>query len=668
MSNTIRIRRRVTGLAGAPATLENGELAFNEVDNTLYYGKGIASGTTAATIIAIGGPGLSDQYVQITTNQSIAGTKTFTDGVLVPTVSGADNSTNAASTAWVRGFAQPLNSSLTALAGLSTVGLLVQTAAGVYAGRTITGTAGRVSVTDGNGASGNPTIDLSTSGVSAGTYTKLTVDVYGRATAGSNLSSSDVTSAIGFTPANAALIGANNGIASLDETGKVPVAQLPDSVLGGMQYKGVWNATTNSPPLASGVGSKGWYYKVSVAGNTSVDGQTNWSVGDIIVFNGAVWDKIEGGTPDVVSVAGRVGAVTLSNTDISGLGTMATQDSSSVSITGGSISGSTITGNISGNAANVTGIVGVANGGSGATSLTGYLRGNGTAAFTGVASIPNTDITGLGTLSTQNANAVAITGGTLAGVTSLGLRNSGTGAFDVQIAHSGTMTAARALTLNLNDAARSISLSGNLTVSSTATISGTNTGDQTISLTGDVTGSGTGSFAATIAPSSVTLSKMADLAANSLMGNNTGASATPMALTVAQVKTLLAISASDVSGLAAIATSGSAANLTTGTIPAGRMPALTGDVVMTAGTVATTIANSVVTLAKLANLPANTLIGNNTGASAAPVAVTVPQLKTMLALTNSDVSGLGSMALQNANAVAITGGTIDGVTFDGGTF
>ena len=86
-------------------------------------------------------------------------------------------------------------------------------------------------------------------------------------------------------------------------------------------------------------------------------------------------------------------------------------------------------------------------------------------------------------------------------------------------------------------------------------LTGTNSGDQTITLTGDVTGSGTGSFAATIGAGTVTLAKMANLAANSIMGNNTGAGATPIALTVAQTKTLLAIAAGDVSGLGTLATS-----------------------------------------------------------------------------------------------------------------
>jgi hypothetical protein len=56
-------------------------------------------------------------------------------------------------------------------------------------------------------------------------------------------------------------------------------------------------------------------------------------------------------------------------------------------------------------ASGITGVLGVANGGSGASSLTGYLKGNGTSAFTAVASIPNTDVSGLGTMSTQNIGA-----------------------------------------------------------------------------------------------------------------------------------------------------------------------------------------------------------------------------------------------------------------------
>ena len=65
----------------------------------------------------------------------------------------------------------------------------------------------------------------------------------------------------------------------------------------------------------------------------------------------------------------------------------------------------------------LTGTVPVANGGTGASTLTGYVKGNGTAAMTASATVPNTDVTGLGTMSTQNANAIAVTGGSMSGVT-----------------------------------------------------------------------------------------------------------------------------------------------------------------------------------------------------------------------------------------------------------
>jgi len=64
----------------------------------------------------------------------------------------------------------------------------------------------------------------------------------------------------------------------------------------------------------------------------------------------------------------------------------------------------------------LTGTVPVENGGTGAATLTGYVKGNGTAAMTAAATIPSTDVTGLGTMAAQNANNVAITGGTMSGV------------------------------------------------------------------------------------------------------------------------------------------------------------------------------------------------------------------------------------------------------------
>jgi hypothetical protein len=69
----------------------------------------------------------------------------------------------------------------------------------------------------------------------------------------------------------------------------------------------------------------------------------------------------------------------------------------------------------------------VADGGTGASTLTGYVKGNGTAALTASNTIPNTDITGLGTISTQNSNNVSITGGSITGITDLAVADGGTG-------------------------------------------------------------------------------------------------------------------------------------------------------------------------------------------------------------------------------------------------
>lgn len=67
------------------------------------------------------------------------------------------------------------------------------------------------------------------------------------------------------------------------------------NAIGALNYKGTWNATTNTPTLASGVGTKGDYYVVSVAGTTTLDGISNWGIGDWAVFNGSVWQRVEGG-------------------------------------------------------------------------------------------------------------------------------------------------------------------------------------------------------------------------------------------------------------------------------------------------------------------------------------------------------------------------------------
>jgi hypothetical protein len=130
------------------------------------------------------------------------------------------------------------------------------------------------------------------------------------------LTSSNITTALGYTPINSNLVGAASGLATLDGTGKLTTAQIPASLVGALVYQGTWNASTNTPTLTSGVGTKGWYYKVSVAGTTSLDGFANWGVGDLVIFDGTTWDGVEDTENVVTSFNTRYGAVTLTSSDV----------------------------------------------------------------------------------------------------------------------------------------------------------------------------------------------------------------------------------------------------------------------------------------------------------------------------------------------------------------
>lgn len=67
------------------------------------------------------------------------------------------------------------------------------------------------------------------------------------------------------------------------------------NAIGALNFKGTWDAATNTPTIVSGVGVKGDYFVVSVAGSTTIDGLSNWGVGDWITYNGTVWQRVEGG-------------------------------------------------------------------------------------------------------------------------------------------------------------------------------------------------------------------------------------------------------------------------------------------------------------------------------------------------------------------------------------
>jgi len=97
--------------------------------------------------------------------------------------------------------------------------------------------------------------------------------------------------------------------------------------LNALVYEGTWNASTNTPTLASSVGANGHYYVVSTSGSTNLNGITDWVTGDWAIFNGSAWQKIDQ-TNLVSSVNGEVGAVVLDAADVGAIASVASADGS----------------------------------------------------------------------------------------------------------------------------------------------------------------------------------------------------------------------------------------------------------------------------------------------------------------------------------------------------
>jgi hypothetical protein len=177
---------------------------------------------------------------------------------------------------------------------------------------------------------------------------------------------------------------------------------------GGLAYQGSWNASANLPPLASGVGTNGYYYVVSVAGSTNLDGITDWQVGDWAIFNGTAWQKIDQ-TNTVTSVNGQTGAVVLTVANIAG----AVPNTVNVLAGTGMSGGGALTGNVTLNLANTAVTAATYGNASTVAQVTVDAQGRITNAANVSISIASGNVTGLGTMATQNANAVTITGGNI---------------------------------------------------------------------------------------------------------------------------------------------------------------------------------------------------------------------------------------------------------------
>jgi hypothetical protein len=293
MANTIRIKRRAgTGSAGAPSSLKNAELAYNEADDILYYGKGSDGSGDATSIPAIAGAGA---YLTLGTSQTVTGDKTFSGAVSVATPS---SNAHAATKLYVD----------TAVSGV-----------------TVSGTANQITVTSG-------VVSLASSVTTPGDLTvtgNLTVNGTTTTVNSTTVSLDDKNIELASTssPSDAGADGAG-----------ITVKGTTDKTFNWVDATDAWTSSEHLNLLTG----KSFYINGTavLSSSTLGSGITSSSLTSVGTIATGVWQ----GTAIGIAYGGT-GATTASGARTAlELGSIATQNANNVNITGGTIDGISIDG------------------------------------------------------------------------------------------------------------------------------------------------------------------------------------------------------------------------------------------------------------------------------------------------------------------------------------